>query len=126
MMKKTVLVVDDSPMIRRIVAQLLQESGYAFLLAENGSQGLELTKEHQPDLVLMDIEMPLMDGIEATRCLKADPATSPIPVLIFTSLGSEEDISRAWEAGCQGFMNKPICRNELQTSLRQILDPLQD
>lgn len=121
---KTVLVVDDSPMIRRIVAQILQESGYAVLLAENGKRGCDLAKEHQPDLVLMDVEMPLMDGIEATGRLKADPATNRIPVLIFTSLGSEEDINRAREAGCSGFMNKPICKDELETTIRAILaDP---
>jgi CheY-like chemotaxis protein len=121
MMGKTVLVVDDSPMIRRIVGQLLQECGYAVLLAENGRKGCEMAHEHRPDLVLMDVEMPLMDGIEATSHMKADPATSHIPVLIFTSLGSEEDIGRARRAGCSGFMNKPICRNELETTIRQIL-----
>lgn len=123
MMRKTVLIVDDSPMIRRIVGQLLKGCGYGVLFAENGEKGCEMAHEHQPDLVLMDVEMPLMDGIEATNRLKSDAATSRIPVLIFTSLGSEEDIIRAKEAGCSGFMNKPICKDELQSSIRQILDP---
>jgi CheY-like chemotaxis protein len=124
-MRKTVLVVDDSMMIRRIVGQLLQESGYAILLAENGQQGYETAKTQQPDLVVMDVEMPIMDGIEATGRLKADPATRHIPVLIFTSLGSEEDMHRARNAGCQGFMNKPICKKELQDSIKSVLQDLE-
>ncbi len=108
-------------MIRRIVGQLLKECGYAVLLAENGQTGCDMAHEHRPDLVLMDVEMPLMDGIEATSRLKADPVTRGIPVLIFTSLGSEEDIGRARQAGCSGFMNKPICKNELQATISQIL-----
>lgn len=122
MIKKTVLVVDDSMMIRRIVGQLLKECGYGVLLSEDGQQGCEMAREHRPDLVLMDIEMPVMDGITATSRLKNDPVTSRIPVLIFTSLGSEEDMHRARAAGCQGFMNKPVCKGELQESIRRILD----
>jgi CheY-like chemotaxis protein len=120
-MKKTVLVVDDSMMIRRIVGKLLQECGYAILMAENGEQGYEMARDQQPDLVIMDIEMPILDGIQATKRLKTDPATSHIPVLIFTSLGSEEDINHAKLAGSQGLMNKPICKRELQESLNRIL-----
>jgi CheY-like chemotaxis protein len=120
-MRKTVLVIDDSMMVRRIVGQLLQESGYAILLAENGQQGYEIAKTQQPDLVLMDIDMPIMDGIEATGQMKADPATRHVPILIFTSLGSEEDLHRAKMAGCQGFLNKPICKKELQDSISHVL-----
>lgn len=108
-------------MIRRIVGQILQECGFQVVLAENGRKGLETAKSTQPDLILMDIEMPLMNGIEATSQLKKDPATSHIPVLIFTSLGSEEDIQRSLAAGCQGFLNKPISKKELETSINDIL-----
>jgi len=121
-MQKTILIVDDSPMIRRIVGQLLDESGYKVMLAENGQKGFELSKRHQPDLIIMDIEMPVMNGVAATALLKADPDTAHLPVLIFTSLGSEEDIKRAREAGGQGFLNKPICREELQNAINNILE----
>ncbi|MEJ2690796.1 MAG: response regulator [Deltaproteobacteria bacterium] len=116
-MQKTILVADDSAMIRRIVGQIIQQMGHKVLLAENGEEGLSLTKSVKPDLVIMDIEMPVMTGIEATARIKSDPETSSIPVLIFTCLGSEEDIRRAREAGCQGFLNKPISKEALQESI---------
>lgn len=121
-MSKTILVVDDSAMIRRIVAQILTECGYNVLLAENGQQGYEVTKENRPDLVIMDIEMPVLEGIEATALIKSDPDTSSIPVLIFTSLGSEKDIKRAQDAGGQGFLNKPVCKDELRATIDKIFD----
>ena len=119
-MQKTILVVDDSPMIRRIVGQILSQCGHQVLLAENGQQGYDMAKEHVPDLVVMDIEMPVMDGIEATNRIKFDPKTNHIPVIIFTSLGSEEDIKHAQDAGGQGFLNKPICKEELEAAIDKI------
>ena len=119
-MQKTILVVDDSPMIRRIVSQILTECDHRVLLAEDGQVGYELAKDNLPDLVIMDIEMPVMDGIEATSRIKSDPATTNIPVLIFTSLGSEEDIQHAKDAGGQGFLNKPICKEELEAAIEKI------
>lgn len=121
-MSKTILVVDDSPMIRRIVAQILTECDYQVLLAENGEKGYEAAKEHHPDLVIMDIEMPIMNGIEATSRIKSDADTSSIPVLIFTSLGNENDINQAREAGGNGFLNKPVCKDELQAAIENIFN----
>lgn len=118
-MQKTILVVDDSPMIRRIVGQILTDCDHRVLLAEDGQRGYEQAREYNPDLVIMDIEMPIMDGIEATSRIKADPATANIPVLIFTSLGSEEDIKRAQDAGGQGFLNKPVCKEELEEAINK-------
>jgi CheY-like chemotaxis protein len=120
-MQKTILVADDSAMIRRIVGQIIQQLGHKALLAENGEKGLSLIRSAKPDLVIMDIEMPMMTGIEATARIKSDPETSHIPVLIFTSLGSEEDIRKAREAGCQGFLNKPISKEALQESINATL-----
>ena len=88
-MSLNILVVDDSPMIRRIVGQILAESDFTVLSAEDGEKGYEAAKDHHPDLIIMDIEMPVMDGIEATSRIKSDADTSDIPILIFTSLGSE-------------------------------------
>lgn len=119
---KSVLVVDDSLMIRRIVGQILQECGYRVMLAGDGHQGYESARTQQPDLVLMDLQMPGLDGFEAIHLLKKDPLTSSIPVLILTSVGSEDDMHRAREAGCLGFMNKPICKKELTQSIATILN----
>ena len=121
-MQKTILVTDDSAMIRRIVGQIIQQLGHKVLLAENGEKGYALAKSAKPDLVIMDIEMPVMTGIEATTRIKSDPETCHIPVIIFTSLGSEEDIRKAREAGCQGFLNKPVSKEALQESINAALE----
>jgi len=122
-MAKKVLIVDDSHMIRRIVGMILKEDHYEVLIAENGLMGYEMAKTNQPDLVIMDVEMPVMNGIEATTHIKTDTATSHIPVLIFTSLGSEKDIRMAKEAGGSGFLNKPISKEELRSTISAILGP---
>jgi len=121
LMQKTILITDDSAMIRRIVGQLLQGFGYKILLADNGEKGYIQAKSEKPDLVIMDVEMPVMTGIEATKRIKNNPDTSSIPVLIFTSLSREEDIQQAKNAGCSGFLNKPICEDELREAVNKIL-----
>ena len=118
---KTILIVDDSAMIRRIVSQLVQQLGHRAITAENGLEGYELAAETRPDLIIMDIEMPVMDGFEATWRIKADQRTAHIPVAFFTTLGSEENIEQAREAGSIGFLNKPICKEELDQAIRDIL-----
>jgi CheY-like chemotaxis protein len=120
-MPKTILIVDDSVMIRRIVSQLVQQLGYQSITAENGLQGCEQAATAQPDMIIMDIEMPVMDGFEATWKIKADPRTAHIPVAFFTTLGSEENIQQGKEAGAIGFLNKPICKEELNQAILDIL-----
>ena len=120
-MAKTILLVDDSAMICHIVSQILKDSGYSVLTAKNGLEGVALAKKHNPNLVIMDMEMPVMDGIEATMQIKKEPETARIPVIIFTSLGREEDIERAKNAGCQGFLGKPVCKEILNTEVERVL-----
>ena len=120
-MLKTILIVDDSAMIRRIVSQLVQQLGHQSISAENGLLGYELAVEIRPDMIIMDIEMPVLDGFEATWRIKADQRTAHIPVAFFTALGSEESIQQAREAGGVGFLNKPICKEELGQAIRDIL-----
>ncbi len=120
-MNKTILIVDDSAMIRHVVSQILNESGYAVLTAQNGQEGYELAKKHHPQLVIMDVEMPVMDGIRATALIKSEPQTNHIPVMIFTSLGGENDLKRARDAGCQGFLNKPVSREAIQAEVKKML-----
>ncbi|MBI4688365.1 MAG: response regulator [Nitrospirae bacterium] len=120
-MKPIILLVDDSLMIHRIAAQILSEAGYKVLKAENGKKGHEMAKTWGPALIIMDIEMPVMNGFEATSLIKSDPSTARIPVIIFTSLGSEEDIERAKNAGADGFINKPVDKDELLEVVRNVL-----
>ncbi|MBZ0158151.1 MAG: response regulator [Alphaproteobacteria bacterium] len=121
-MQEIILLVDDTLMIHRIVGQILKECGYRILKAENGQKGYEMAKTWKPDLIIMDVEMPVMDGIQATALIKADFSLSHIPLVILTSLGSEEDIQRAYAAGADGFLNKPISRDDLQATIRKLLD----
>lgn len=107
-------------MMRRLIGQILQKMGYTILLAENGAKGYSLAQSAGPDLVIMDIEMPVMNGIESAKMIKNDPLTAHIPVIFFTSLGSEEDIRRARESGGLDFLNKPVCREELQKTITAV------
>ncbi len=120
-MDKTILVVDDSAMICHVVAQILRDAGYTVVTAKNGQEGCDLAEKLDPRLIIMDVEMPVMDGIQATARIKSNPKTKHIPVLIFTSLGGENDLRRAREAGCQGFLNKPISRDAIQAEIAQLL-----
>jgi CheY-like chemotaxis protein len=121
-MNKTILLVDDSSMICHVVGQILRETGYEVLIARNGQEGCDLAQKHDPRLIIMDVEMPVMDGIQATMRIKSEPKTNHIPVLIFTSLGGESDIKRAKEAGCEGFLNKPISREAIRAEIARLLD----
>ncbi len=120
-MQKIILIVDDLLMMHRLVGQMLTDEGYKVLKAENGKRGYEMTKTWKPDLVIMDIEMPVMNGFDATRMIKSDPAISHIPVVILTSLGSEEDIKKAKEAGADWFLNKPVSKDNLLETVKKML-----
>lgn len=117
-----VLVVDDNENNREIVSRLLEREGYEVSTAENGALALERIKSQPPDLVLLDVMMPVMDGIEACKRMKDDPDSRLIPVVIMTALGQVDDRVRAIQAGADDFLTKPVNRGELlariQTSLR--------
>ncbi|MDX1431095.1 MAG: response regulator [Gammaproteobacteria bacterium] len=117
-----VLVVDDNAKNRDIVARLLEREGYGVSMAENGAEAIEAVKARPVDLVLMDVMMPVMDGVEACRHLKEDAETRLIPVVIMTALGQVEHRVRGIRAGADDFLTKPVSRDELlariQTSLR--------
>lgn len=121
-MQPIVLLVDDSLMIHRVVGQILTDAGYKVLKAFNGKKGYEMAKTWKPDMIIMDIEMPEMNGIEAVTLIKSDTDISTIPTIIFTSLGSEEDIKRAHEIGTEGFLNKPVSKDELLATIKNLLN----
>ena len=107
-MAKVILIVEDEPTNRKLVGDLLKRIGYITIEATDGKQGVELARAKKPDLILMDIQMPVMNGLEATRILKADATTKNIPVLALTSYAMEGDKERILEAGCDGYLTKPI------------------
>ena len=104
----TVLLVEDNEMNRDMLLRRLQRRGFEVLTALDGEQAIQMTQQHQPALVLMDMSLPLLDGWEATRRLKADPATKHIPVIALTAHALPAERDRALEAGCAAFETKPI------------------
>lgn len=107
-MSKTILIIEDNPMNLELTRDLLEAAGFSVLTAEAAEEGVQLARRMHPDLVLMDISLPGMDGLEATRALKADPVTGSIPVLALTAHAMKGDEERARDAGCVGYLTKPI------------------
>jgi CheY-like chemotaxis protein len=103
-----VLLVEDNEMNRDMLLRRLQRKGYEVITALDGEEAIQFAKQHQPDLVLMDMSLPVLDGWEATRRLKADPATRNIPVIALTAHALPAERDRALEAGCVAFETKPI------------------
>lgn len=118
----SILVVDDNPTIRRVLEQYLEPNGYSVFLAENGEKGIRIARESVPDLVLLDIMMPGMDGFEICAHLKEDPHTRDITVLFITTLSDVEVHKRAIECGGQGFITKPFSEDLLNAYVRTFLE----
>jgi len=103
-----VLVVEDNPANMTLAKFLLESVGHTVLLATDAETGLTFARLEQPDLILMDIQLPGMDGLQATGILKRDPATSEIPVIALTALAMKGDEERIRAAGCDGYIAKPL------------------
>jgi putative two-component system response regulator len=121
-MPATILVVDDEPANRYLMEALLEPQGYTVLTAEDGEGALESFCKYQPDLLLLDIMMPKMDGIEVCRRLKNDPETRLVPVVLVSALAALDDRVRGLEAGADDFLTKPIERIELMARVRALLN----
>ncbi|MBI2103970.1 MAG: response regulator [Candidatus Omnitrophica bacterium] len=115
--RRVVLMIDDEASGRKITKLLLERSGYHVLTAPGGEEGLVLAKAEHPDVILLDIMMPKMDGYETLRCLKRDPDTKIIPVLMLTAKGSDQDIAMSFKLGAVFHLDKPF---ETKDLLRRI------
>ncbi len=118
-MTKKVLVVEDQEDNRRILRDLLAHSGYEVVEVEDGEKALGAAAAHHPDLILMDIQLPLLDGYEATRRIKADPELRAIPVIAITSYALSGDEDKARAAGCDAYVAKPYSPRELIAKIRE-------
>ena len=103
-----VLLVEDNEVNRYLVRFVLEKGGFRVITADNGREAIELARVHRPDLILMDIQMPVMDGYEATVQLKADAQLQAIPVVALTAYAMPHERERAMAAGCAGHIEKPI------------------
>ncbi len=107
-MSSRVLVIEDNPVNLELVTALLEEAGCLVLSAGTAATGLRIAVDERPDLILMDVQLPGMSGYEATRCLKADPATASIPVIAITAQAMRGEEIKARQAGCDAYLAKPL------------------
>lgn len=117
----SILVVDDNPTNLKLVSDILTFEGYEILRACDAEEALEVLKHAMPDLILMDIALPGMDGLTLTRQLKANPATSPILIVALTAFAMKGDDAKARDAGCDGYITKPIDTRKLPIQVAALL-----
>ena len=117
----TVLIIEDNPTNMKLSTFLLESADYTVLAATNAETGLTLAREGRPDLILMDIQLPGMDGLEATTVLKADVATRGIPVIALTALAMKGDEERILAAGCDGYIAKPLDYKDFLATIKAVL-----
>ena len=120
-MKHLILIADDDPKHRKLLTDVLQAEGHATLTAENGERAIEMARSAKPGLILMDIQMPVLDGLSAVKVLKADRDTRLIPVIAVTALAMREDWKRMLAAGFDGYLSKPISIKELRDEVNRHL-----
>jgi two-component system cell cycle response regulator DivK len=119
---KQILIVEDNEKNMKLVRDVLQVKGYATLEAVNAEDGLRLAAEHRPDLILMDIQLPGMNGIEALKVLRADPATAAIPAIAVTASVMQQDRNQITEAGFDGYIGKPLNLKEFLDAVKTVLE----
>jgi len=119
----TILIVEDNEMNRDMLSRRLERRGYAVLLAVDGENGIDMARANVPDLILMDMSLPVMDGWEATRRLKSDDALKQIPVIALTAHAMANDREKALEAGCDDYDTKPIELPRLLAKMEALLFP---
>ena len=122
MADKKILIVEDNPMNLELATDLLEASGYVVIQAGTAEEGIKLASAEFSDLILMDIGLPGMDGLEATGVLKQDPTTKDIPVIAMTAHAMKGDEEKALTAGCAGYITKPIDTREFSKTVTRFID----
>ena len=117
-MKKKVLLVDDAKTVLLAEQMMLTGQGFELLTAQNGAEALEMISKHSPDLILLDIIMPEMNGIECCRRVKSNPSTKGIPIIMVTTKGEPEKLEASLSAGCDDYLTKPINKMQLLTKIK--------
>jgi two-component system cell cycle response regulator DivK len=117
-----ILLVEDNEMNRDMLSRRLQRKGHEVLLAADGMQGILMAESHSPDLILLDMSLPVIDGWEAARRLKASPATAPVPLIALTAHAMSGDREKALAAGCDDYDTKPVDFAQLLVKIQAMLD----
>ena len=107
-MAKTILIVEDNELNMKLFRDLVEATGYAAIGTSNGFEAIELARSHRPDLILMDIQLPEVSGLEITQLIKLDEALRHIPIIAVTAFAMKGDEERILKGGCEGYMSKPI------------------
>jgi CheY-like chemotaxis protein len=121
MNKRKVLIVDDSATVLMMEKMILSKGPYQVITATDGLQAIEKARSEQPDIVLLDVVMPNLDGLSACAAIRSDPETSHIPVVMVTTRGEEANVETAFRNGCNDYVTKPINAIELLTKMSSIL-----
>jgi two-component system cell cycle response regulator DivK len=116
-----ILVIEDSPVNMALTVAILENAGHVVLQADHAAEGMEMARREQPDLVLMDIQLPDIDGLAATRMLKADPRTAHLPVIALTAFAMKGDEDDTRAAGCDGYVTKPIRYKEFLAEMDAVM-----
>ena len=120
-MGQRILVIEDTEDNRQIIRDLLSSVGYELIEAADGTEGVAMARSHRPDLILMDIQLPGMDGYEATRQIRATPALAKVPIIAVTSYALSGDEAKTRAAGCDGYVAKPFSPRQLLAKIREFL-----
>ncbi len=123
MQNKSILIIEDNELNMKLVRSMLQLGQYDTFEARDAESGIQLAREHRPDLILMDIQLPGMDGLHATRIIREDPQLTEVPVVALTSYAMQGDEQKATEAGCTGYISKPIDTRKFLDILAGYLAP---
>ena len=118
-----VLIIEDNPANMKLATLLLKNAGHTVLSAVDAESGLTQARAEQPDLILMDIQLPGMDGLAATTILKKDPATAAIPIIALTAMAMKEDQRKTFDAGCDAYITKPLRYKDLYAAIVRLLAP---
>ncbi|MGC9976934.1 MAG: response regulator [Syntrophales bacterium] len=121
-MGRVILIVEDDPKNLKLIRDLLQIRGYTTLEATDGKQGVDMARAKMPDLILMDIQMPVMDGFEAISILKADPVTKNTPTIALTAFAMQGDREKCMEAGFNDYITKPLDTRAFMTKVKEYLE----
>ena len=121
MSKAKILLIDDHRTVLRLLEAILKLRGYDLLYAENGQQGMALARQEQPDLILLDVMMPEIDGFKVCQYLKGQAETAHIPVVFLTARGAADDQAAGRRAGAQGFLTKPFLAREVLDLIERVL-----